>query len=294
MNSPPRLGSGRAYAEVIGDPIAQSKSPAIHGFWLGQLGLDAEYRSAHVTADALADYLNDRKADPDWRGCNVTMPHKQAVMPYLERLDPLAARIGAVNTIVRSGNATLAGFNTDAAGFLEPLQPLLACEHLFRMARVFGTGGAARAIVAALAAEHVVIVLAGRDPAKARALLDELDPGGEHHATDLAHFAAPTDFVFDDRVGCLDLIVNASPLGMAGQPPLAVDLSHAPPGSVVYDVVTHPADTPLLQAARAAGFRTIDGLSMLIGQAAIAFEKFFGQPPPRGDGDGELRAWLAA
>ena len=294
MNSPPRLGSGRAYAEVIGDPIAQSKSPAIHGFWLGQLGLDAEYRSAHVTADALADYLNDRKADPDWRGCNVTMPHKQAVMPYLERLDPLAARIGAVNTIVRSGNATLAGFNTDAAGFLEPLQPLLACEHLFRMARVFGTGGAARAIVAALAAEHVVIVLAGRDPAKARALLDELDPGGEHHATDLAHFAAPTNFVFDDRVGCLDLIVNASPLGMAGQPPLAVDLSHAPPGSVVYDVVTHPADTPLLQAARAAGFRTIDGLSMLIGQAAIAFEKFFGQPPPRGDGDGELRAWLAA
>ena len=284
----------RPYAEVIGDPIAQSKSPAIHGFWLGQLGLDAEYRSAHVTADALADYLNDRKADPDWRGCNVTMPHKQAVMPYLERLDPLAARIGAVNTIVRSGNATLAGFNTDAAGFLEPLQPLLACEHLFRMARVFGTGGAARAIVAALAAEHVVIVLAGRDPAKARALLDELDPGGEHHATDLAHFAAPTDFVFDDRVGCLDLIVNASPLGMAGQPPLAVDLSHAPPGSVVYDVVTHPADTPLLQAARAAGFRTIDGLSMLIGQAAIAFEKFFGQPPPRGDGDGELRAWLAA
>ena len=294
MNSPPRLGSGRAYAEVIGDPIAQSKSPAIHGFWLGQLGLDAEYRSAHVTADALADYLNDRKADPDWRGCNVTMPHKQAVMPYLERLDPLAARIGAVNTIVRSGNATLAGFNTDAAGFLEPLQPLLACEHLFRMARVFGTGGAARAIVAALAAEHVVIVLAGRDPAKARALLDELDPGGEHHATDLAHFAAPTDFVFDDRVGCLDLIVNASPLGMAGQPPLAVDLSHAPPGSVVYDVVTHPADTPLLQAARAAGFRTIDGLSMLIGQAAIAFEKFFGQPPPRGDGDGEVRAWLPA
>ena len=229
MNSPPRLGSGRAYAEVIGDPIAQSKSPAIHGFWLGQLGLDAEYRSAHVTADALADYLNDRKADPDWRGCNVTMPHKQAVMPYLERLDPLAARIGAVNTIVRSGNATLAGFNTDAAGFLEPLQPLLACEHLFRMARVFGTGGAARAIVAALAAEHVVIVLAGRDPAKARALLDELYPGGEHHATDLAHFAAPTDFVFDDRVGCLDLIVNASPLGMAGQPPLAVDLSHARP-----------------------------------------------------------------
>ena len=283
----------RPYAEVIGDPIAQSKSPAIHNFWLGKLGIDAEYRAVHVRAEALASYLAERKTDPNWRGCNVTMPHKQAVMPYLERLDPLAARIGAVNTIVRSQNGSLAGYNTDAAGFLEPLRPLLEQEHLFRMARVLGTGGAARAIVAALAREQVVIVLAGRDPARARALLDALDPGGEHHATDITHFADPTDFAFDDRTGCLDLIVNASPLGMAGQPPLAFDFSHAPPGSVVYDIVTHPADTPLLQAARAAGLRTIDGLTMLIGQAAVAFEKFFGQPPPRDDGDRELRALLA-
>ena len=284
----------RPYAEVVGDPIAQSKSPAIHNFWLGKLGIDAEYRAVHVRAEALASYLAERKTDPNWRGCNVTMPHKQAVMPYLERLDPLAARIGAVNTIVRSQNGSLAGYNTDAAGFLEPLRPLLEQEHLFRMARVLGTGGAARAIVAALAREQVVIVLAGRDPARARALLDALDPGGEHHATDITHFADPTDFAFDDRTGCLDLIVNASPLGMAGQPPLAFDFSHAPPGSVVYDIVTHPADTPLLQAARAAGLRTIDGLTMLIGQAAVAFEKFFGQPPPRDDGDRELRALLAA
>ena len=154
----------RPYAEVIGDPIAQSKSPAIHNFWLGKLGIDAEYRAVHVRAEALASYLAERKTDPNWRGCNVTMPHKQAVMPYLERLDPLAARIGAVNTIVRSQNGSLAGYNTDAAGFLEPLRPLLEQEHLFRMARVLGTGGAARAIVAALAREQVVNVLAGRDP----------------------------------------------------------------------------------------------------------------------------------
>ena len=293
MSRPGQSASGRPYAEVIGDPIAQSKSPAIHGYWLGKLGIDAEYRAAHVTADALTDYLADRRNDPNWRGCNVTMPHKRAVMPELERIDPLAARIGAVNTIVRSGDATLTGFNTDAAGFIEPLRPLLDREHLFRMARVLGTGGAARAIVAALAAENVVMILAGRDLAKARALLDELDPDGEHHAIELAHFADPTDFAFDDRAGCFDLIVNASPLGMAGQPSLAFDLSHAPPGSVVYDIVTDPVDTPLLQSASAAGFRTIDGLSMLIGQAAIAFEKFFGRPPPRADGDSELRALLA-
>jgi len=282
------------YAEVIGDPIAQSKSPAIHGYWIDRLGLDAQYRACHVRNEELADYLARRRDEAEWRGCNVTMPHKQAVMPLLDRLDPLAAHIGAVNTIVREADGSLTGHNTDAAGFLEPLRPLLDREHLFRMARVLGTGGAARAIVAALSEENVVIVLAGRDRAKARALLDELDPGGEHHAVDLAHFADPTDFAFDERSGCFDLIVNASPLGMTGQPALAFDLSHAPPGSVVYDIVTHPFDTPLLEAARAGGLRTIDGLAMLIGQAAVAFERFFGRAPPRDDGDRALRAMLAA
>jgi len=283
----------RFYAEVIGDPIVQSKSPTIHGLWLSRLGLDAAYRAAHVTSEGLADYLASRRADPAWRGCNVTMPHKQAVIPLLDRLDPLAARIGAVNTIVREDDGTLTGYNTDAGGFLEPLQKELAKVHLFRMARVLGTGGAARAIVAALVEQKFVVVLAGRNPAKAQALLDELDPGGEHHVTTLDHFADPTDFPFDDRAGCFDIIVNASPLGMAGQAALAFDFSHVPPGSVVYDIVTHPLDTPLLQAARANGFRVVDGLSMLIGQAAEAFEKFFGRKPPRADGDRALRTLLA-
>ena len=284
----------RPYAEVIGDPIAQSKSPAIHNYWLGKLELEADYRACHVTDESLSDYIAGRRGDAAWRGCNVTMPHKQAIMPLLDRLDPLAARVGAVNTVAREAGGTLTGYNTDVPGFLEPLRPLIARRHLFRMARILGTGGAARAIVAALAGEGFVLVLAGRDPAKARALLDELDPRGEHHAVDLAHFADPTDFPFDDREGCLDLIVNASPLGMVGQPALAFDLSHAPPHSVVYDIVTHPLDTPLLQAAHAAGLRTIDGLSMLIGQAAVAFEHFFGVAPPRDDGDAGLRALLAA
>jgi shikimate dehydrogenase len=245
-----------------------------------------------VRSADLADYLASRRTDPDWRGCNVTMPHKQAVMPLLNALAPLAERVGAVNTIApRAGG--LAGFNTDVAGFLEPLRPLLAQSHLFRMARILGTGGAARAIVAALSAEGFILVLAGRDPAKAQALLDELATGDDHHAIDIAHFSDPTDFAFDDREGCLDLVVNASPLGMAGQLPLAFDFSHVPPGSVVYDIVTHPLETPLLAEARAAGLRTVDGLSMLIGQAAVAFETFFGVMPPRDDGDAELRALTA-
>jgi shikimate dehydrogenase len=278
----------RPYAEVIGDPIAQSKSPVIHGFWLKELGIDADYRACHVRPEGLAEYLTARRKDPDWRGCNVTMPHKQAVMPLLDRLDPLAARVGAVNTIVRGPDGSLEGYNTDVPGFLEPLGPLLAQEHLFRMARVIGTGGAARAVIAGLAGHGFVLVVAGRDPAKARALLGELDPGGEHHAVDLAHFADPTDFAFDDREGCCDLVVNASLLGMTGQPPLAFDWSHAPPGSVAYDIVTSPLETRFLSEARAAGFRTIDGLEMLIGQADHAFSRFFGQRPPR-TRDADLR-----
>jgi shikimate dehydrogenase len=285
------------YAEVIGDPIAQSKSPVIHGHWLARAGIAGEYRRCLVTEEGLADYLAERRADPAWRGCNVTMPHKQAVLPLLDGISPLAARIGAVNTIVRWPDGALAGHNTDAPGFMEPLRPRLAERHLLRMARVLGTGGAARAIVAALADEGFVLVLAGRDPAKARALLDELAPDGgglEHHAVALDHFADATDFAFDDRQGILDLLVNASPLGMAGQPLLALDLSHVPPGSVVYDIVTHPARTPLLDEAAAAGLPTVDGLTMLIGQAAEAFALFFGAPAPRQDGDAELRALLTA
>ena len=268
------------YAEVIGDPISQSKSPAIHGFWLDQLGIAADYRAQLVGAAELPDYLAARRGDAAWRGCNVTMPHKQAALALLDVIDPLAARIGAVNTVVRSADGRLTGYNTDVAGFLEPLQPYLSQTHLYRMARVIGAGGAARAIVAALAAQHFTLVLAARDPSKAAKLLTELAPNGEHHTPPLSHFAPPSDFVFDDRTQLLDLVVNASPLGMAGQPPLEFDLSHAPPGSVVYDIVTHPLETPLLIAARAAGFTTIDGLAMLIGQAAAAFELLFGQPAP--------------
>ena len=266
---------------VIGDPIAQSKSPLIHGFWLNKLGITAEYSSTLVRAGGLAEYLGKGRADANWTGCNVTMPHKQAIIEQLDALDPLAAKLGAVNTVVRQADGTLKGFNTDAGGFLEPLTPFLKETHLFRMARIMGTGGAARAIVAALADHGFTLVVAGRNPDKARAMLDELAPKGEHHAVPLAHFAQPTDFAFDDRDQCLDLVINASPLGMHGNPPLEFHWSHAPPGSIAYDIVTSPLDTPFLQGARAAGHPVINGHAMLIGQAAIAFETFFGKAPPR-------------
>ena len=183
-----------AYAEVIGDPIAQSKSPMIHGFWLEKLGLKADYRVQRVSPHDLADYLAERKSDPAWLGCNVTMPLKQDVPALVDNVEPPADIIGAVNTVYRSDNDSLVGTNTDAAGFLEPLRAILGKEHYFRMARIIGTGGAARAIVAALANEGFTIVLAGRNPAKARAILDQLAPHGEHHTPPIDHFAGPNRF----------------------------------------------------------------------------------------------------
>lgn len=283
----------RPYAQVIGDPIAQSKSPIIHGFWLEKLGIEADYSAERVPPQQLAKFLECASSDRAWCGCNVTMPHKQAVIPHLSSVDYVADRIGAVNTIYPSFDRLLAGTNTDAAGFLEPLREKLSKRHYFRMARILGTGGAARAIVTALYDEGFTLVLGGRNRDKARAMLDELAPQGEHHAVALDHFAKPTDFAFDDRDGCLDLVVNASPLGMNGQPPLVFDWSHAPPGAIAYDIVTDPVETPFLKNARAAGFATIDGLSMLIGQAAQAFHLFFGVMAPR-EHDAELRERLTA
>jgi shikimate dehydrogenase len=280
------------YAEVIGDPIAHSKSPLIHGFWIEKLGIEARYDRCHVVPDTLAGYFERCRQDVDWRGCNVTIPHKQAVMPLLDRIDPQAEAIGAVNTVVRSWDGGLTGYNSDGAGFLEPLRPLLAGHHLFRMARVIGSGGAARAIAHALADEGFTIAMIARDQGKALDILREIDANASDSMTaSLASWAEPTDFAWDDRSGVLDLVVNTTSLGMHGQPPLAIDFSHVPSGALVYDIVYAPLETPLLAEARKRGLRTFDGLEMLVGQAAVAFERFFGRPAPR-EYDTELRDLL--
>lgn len=281
------------YAEVIGDPIAHSKSPLMHGLWLEKLGIKADYRRTHVRADELPAYIESRRADPDWRGCNVTIPHKQAVMPLLDRIDPTAEAIGAVNTIVpRDG--VLIGHNTDAPGFLEPLRPELAKRHLLRTARILGTGGAARAIAYALWDEGFTLIVAGRDPVKAQEIVAGFDPGFVHTCT-LDTFARPLDFDWGEAGDRLDLVVNATSLGMTGKPPLEIDFSNVPPGAIIYDAVYAPLVTPLLAEAKERGHPTIDGLSMLIGQGRIAFEHFFGETPPSDpDTEAELRRRMTA
>ena len=265
------------HAEVIGDPIAHSKSPLIHAFWLDALGLDAAYRKTQVAAADLARFIADRRADPDWRGCNVTVPHKVAILDLVDDPGDVREGIGAMNTLLRQPDGSLIGTNTDAAGFAAPLAELdLTGQH----ATVIGAGGAARAVLWALArlgVERVTVM--NRSPLKAAGLLSRFGLKGDVVPLDAP--LAPT----------CSLLVNASTLGMAGQPPLALDLSPLPEDAVVYDIVYAPLETSLLAAARLRELATVDGLEMLIGQAALAFELFFGKPPPR-ERDGELRAQL--
>ncbi|MBX9795518.1 shikimate dehydrogenase [Sphingomonas sp.] len=266
-----------SYAEVIGDPIAHSKSPLIHGFWLKALGIDAEYRALQVPPEGLGDYFAARARDTAWRGCNVTLPHKVAVLDHVGDPGGVRASIGAVNTVVR-GEDGLIGTNTDAAGFYAPIAGLdLAGKPVV----VVGAGGAARAILFALSRLGVGrVTCLNRNPLKAAALLAGFGLKG-----DALPLGAP--------LPPAALLVNASSLGMAGQPPLALDLAPLPEDAWVYDIVYAPLETPLLAAAHARGLETVDGLEMLIGQAALAFELFFDAAPPR-DRDDELRAVLTA
>lgn len=266
-------------AEVIGDPIAQSKSPLIHRFWLDALGLIEDYRRVHVTPDALADYIVRSKDDPDWRGCNVTIPHKIAVMDLVDDPGDVRTSIGAMNTVVRASDGSLVGTNTDAGGFAAPLAGL---DLVDRDAVVIGAGGAARAVLFALAERQVGrVTMLNRSTEKAAALLDRYGLRGE---------ALPLDAPLPPTA---TLVVNTSALGMTGQPPLDLDLSPLGSDAVAYDIVYAPLETPLLAQARARGMATVDGLEMLIGQAALAFALFFGAEPPR-ERDAELRALLTA
>lgn len=267
-----------AYAEVIGDPIAHSKSPMIHGFWLDALGIAARYGKMRVTAEELGDYFGARRDDPDWRGCNITVPHKVAALDFVPDPGGVRNTIGAINTVFRDGDGALVGTNTDAAGFYAPLAEF---DLEGAPVAVIGAGGAARAVLFALARAgvgHVTVL--NRSPLKAMGLLATFGLKG-----DVVPLGSP--------IPPVALLVNASSLGMSGQPPLAVDLSALPDDAVVYDAVYAPLETDLLKAARARGLETVDGLEMLIGQAALAFELFFGQAPPRGK-DAELRALLTA
>ena len=266
------------YAEVIGDPIKHTKSPLIHGFWIDALGLDAAYRAHHVTPEALPAYFTARRDDPAWRGCNITIPHKQAALELVEDRGGVRATIGAINLAFRAEDGAIIGTNTDAGGFYAPIAdvPLEGAPVV-----VIGAGGAARAILFALSRVGVgEVIILNRNVLKAAALLSAFGLKGK---------ALP----LGSPIPAAALLVNTSALGMAGQPPLEIDLSPLPQDAIVYDIVYAPLETPLLKAARDRDLDIVDGLDMLIGQGALAFELLFGAEPPR-DRDEELRALLTS
>jgi shikimate dehydrogenase len=274
------------HAEVIGDPIAHSLSPAIHGFWLSALRIAADYRATRIAAGDLPAFFAERRADPDWRGCNVTAPHKQAVSEFLDEVDADAKRIGAVNCIYREGDR-LVGLNSDVDGLAEALS---AVQIGGARIAVIGAGGGARAAVhLAVRSEARSVAIIARDPAKAVSLAGL---AGARTEIRIVPFERS-----NDAIAGAAAVVNATPMGMedAGtMPQLLLDaLGAAAPGAVAMDMVYVPLDTPFLQAAGAAGIAPVDGLAMLIGQARRAFRLFFGVTPPVNK-DAELRVLLSS
>ena len=266
---------GTSFAEVIGQPVGQSKSPIIHKYWLDRLGIPGDYRRTEVAVNELRGFLARRRSDPDWRGCNVTIPHKQHVIASLDRLDAGSMAIGAVNCIVRKG-AALVGHNTDIDGVAAALN---SAELRGRKAAVIGAGGGARAVVAYLAKRGAAsIAIVARNPGRAQAL-QALAPGT---AIDILDFDRA-----DVALRGAAAIINASPLGMKGAEPLQQSLLDAvlrhAAGAILFDLVTTPAQTDFLAMGRAGGGLTVDGLTMLIGQAARAFELFFRAVAPAPD-----------
>ena len=269
-----------ASAGVIGWPVAHSKSPRIHRFWLEKLKMDGDYGRFPVHPDALCIAIRALPA-LGLRGINVTVPHKLAVMAHLDRFSAAASAVGAVNTVVVEADGRLFGTNTDVDGIVEPLRN---SRLQGRRVVIAGSGGAARAALAAMQQlETGEITLLARDLAKAEALLLAMN----------ITTARVWPFENAALAGEAALFFNATTLGMTGQPPFPVDLAGFSPMMTVFDAVYAPLETPLLAAANRLGMPVVDGLAMLVGQAAMAFALFYGAPAPR-QHDETLRTLLLA
>jgi shikimate dehydrogenase len=268
-------------AGVIGYPIAQSRSPMIHGYWLRQLGILGSYERFEVVPGALPTFIHGLRAQ-GLVGCNCTIPHKEAVLALADEISPAARAIGAANTLWFEGGRLMAD-NTDAPGFLANLDDEApGWDADLSAVMVLGAGGAARGILYALLARGAeMIFLANRTIDRAEALASAFGPRVRAIRWDaiLRHLSAAR------------LLVNTTALGMKGQPALDIDLSPLNPGATVSDIVYVPLETGLLQAARAQGLRSSGGLGMLLHQAVPGFEHWFGQRPSVTP---ELRALLEA
>lgn len=270
--------SGHArVAGIVGWPVSHSRSPRLHGFWLRRHSVDGTYIPLPIQPHDFSLAIRGLVA-AGFAGANVTIPHKLAAFDICESVDASAHRAGAVNTLVfRDGR--IVGSNTDGYGFVANLRAHGVYPST-GPALILGAGGSARAVAAALQDTGVMVTVTNRTPARAEVLARDL-PGlriiaWSNRAAALADHA---------------LVVNATPLGMAGNPPLELDLRSAPPSLVVADNVYVPLETPLLAAARSCDLRCVGGLGMLLHQAVPGFRAWFGVEPQVDD---ELRQFMVA
>ncbi|MER8421784.1 shikimate dehydrogenase [Mesorhizobium sp. M1329] len=255
-------------AFVTGHPIAHSRSPKIHGYWLAKYGIDGVYQPIDVAPEAFAEFLRTLQAQ-GYRGGNVTIPHKEAAFALAKWRDPDAEQIGAVNTLWFE-DGELWGGNTDAHGFAANLDEYAPGWAANGPAVVLGAGGAARAVIHALKQRGVSdIRIVNRTLARAQELSDRFGAGVS------AHNIAATGELLEDA----GLLVNTSALGMHGNEGLSADPGRLPDRAIVTDIVYVPLETPLLAAAKARSLRTVDGLGMLLHQAVPGFERWFGIRP---------------
>jgi shikimate dehydrogenase len=256
-------------AGVVGWPVEHSRSPMIHGYWLKQLGIPGSYEKFAVRPGEFLEFAV-RIREGELVGANVTVPHKEAAFSACDERTPVAEALGAVNTLWRK-DGRLWGDNTDVAGFLTNMDEAApGWAKRRRFAIVIGAGGAARAIVFGLMSRGLErIAIVNRTQERAETLA--------------AHFGGSTTVMawadLSKNLAEADLLVNSSSLGMVRQPPLAVNVCALPRRAIVADAVYVPLRTSLIEAASARGLRTVEGLGMLLHQAAPAFARWFGREP---------------
>lgn len=267
-----RITGNTRLAGIMGWPVAHSRSPALHNFWLDEHGIDGAYVPLPVHPEQLTQALRALPA-LGFRGCNLTIPHKQMALSIVDRVEPVARRIGAMNTVIVAADGSLEGRNTDVYGFRENLRESAPdWQPAAGPAVVLGAGGAARAVVAALIEMGVLeIRLVNRTSTRAERVAEDLVVRPSRISI---HKWNTRDAVLENA----GLLVNTTSLGMSGEPELALDLARLPNRAVVADIVYVPLETGLLAAARRRGHRCVDGLGMLLHQGRPGFEAWFGTP----------------
>jgi len=267
---------------VMGDPIEHSKSPAMHNAWFEEMSIDATYIPVHVSSENLESAVAGLKT-LGASGWNVTIPHKTAIIPYLDELDELAEKMGAVNTVVRTKEGTLKGYNTDGVGFVRSLEEAVGKSHKDKPVLLIGAGGAARGIAFAMQQQgYENLTIANRTVANAQAIVDEMGTGQAISLTEAE--ATLADF---------GILVQMTSAGLAtGNFSMPFSLDRLTKGAIVADIVYNPLMTPFLQAAEEKGATVVTGLGMFVHQGAIAFEYWLGKSPNTNSMIAQLKAQL--